>query len=119
MRSYYPGYGEKSGRTAIFVLFLIGVVLTVGLYFVKTHALTAKAEAAHLQRMVSSQQSAVKVLEAELAHLESPNRLADMARKELGLTPIKVEQVLSVDEIVETFPLRDEPLGETGGGAHE
>ena len=117
MRSYYPGYGEKSGRAAIFVLFLIGVVLTVGLYFVKTRAQTAKTDAAHLQRQVSHQQSAVKVLEAELAHLESPNRLAVMAQAELGLMPIKAENILSVDEISEVFPLRQELV--EAGVAHE
>ena len=112
MRSYYPGYGERSGRAAIFVLFLIGVILTVGLYFVKTRAQTAKAEAAYLQRQVSHQQSAVKVLEAELAHLESPSRLAVMAQEELGLMPIKADNVLGIDEVAESFPLREVKAGD-------
>ncbi len=109
MRAYYPGYDEKTGRTAIFVLFLLGVVLTVGLYFVKTRAQTAKAEAGRLERLLRDEQNAVKVLQAELAHLESPERLEELAIAELGLSSIKVDRVITVSELSETFPLRREP----------
>jgi len=116
MRSYYPGYGEKTGRTAIFILFLIGLALTIGLYFVKTRAQTAKAEAAQLQRLVTSEQNAVKVLRAELAHLQSPDRLGVMAENELGLVPAKAEQIVSIAQIEEMFPLR-QPVKEGAGEA--
>lgn len=107
MRGYYPGYGQKSGGGIVFALFILGVFLTVCLYFVKTRAQAAKAEVIRLERLVHAEQSAVKVLRAELSHLESPGRLSVIANAELGLEPIKVEQVIAVSEIAELFPLRD------------
>ncbi len=110
MRSY-PGYRRGVGGSIIFALFLVGVILTVGLYFVKTRAQTAKTEASQLLRKVEAEQKAVKLLRAELAHLESPDRLSDLAERELGLLPVKSEQTISPEELVEMIPMRDLPDG--------
>lgn len=106
MRGYYPKYRERSGGGIIFVLFLVGVFLTVCLYFVKTRAQTAKSEAVRLERLVNAERAAVKILQAELAHLESPARLSQLAETELGLVPITIERVKSLEDVVQDFPLR-------------
>jgi len=65
-------YGKgRTGGGVVFFLFLLGVVLTLGLYFVKTRAQTAKSEARTLQRTLDAEQLVVSTLKAELAHLGS------------------------------------------------
>lgn len=108
MRGYYARYNERSGFGIIFILFFIGAVLTIGLYFVKTRAQTAKSQAVRLASQVAVEQSAVKVLRAELAHLENPARLSELSAEKLGLKPIEVETLLTIDDIEKTFPLRDD-----------
>jgi len=80
------------------------VVLTLGLYFVKTRAQTAKSEARTLQRTLDAEQLVVSTLKAELAHLESPARLEQLASDQLGLAPTSVEQIKTLDELTEALP---------------
>ncbi|NNE58641.1 MAG: hypothetical protein HKN36_11085 [Hellea sp.] len=102
-------HNQSVGGSIIFVLFLIGAVLTLGLYYVKTNAQTAKAEAAQLQRLVSAELAAIKVLKAELAHLESPARLSELSASRLGFSSIEVKQTLTLKDIESVFPLKDQP----------
>ncbi len=106
MRGQYSAYGQRSGGGVVFVLFLVGVILTICLYFVKMRAQTAKAEAAQLEQIVRSEEIAIKVLKAELAHLESPSRLSELSSKKLELSPIQASQMIIAKDIVEIFPLR-------------
>ena len=101
---------DNSTRYAlVFVLFLIGVLLTVALYYIKTRAQSAQSEAQRLSYQISQEQEAVNVLLAEIAHLESPDRIRELAEAELGLTPIEVEQFLSANNLDQALPLKDEP----------
>ena len=62
---------SRSGG-AVFFLFLLGVILTLGLYFVKTWVQTAKAETTGLEAELNSEQEIVSTLRSELAHLQNP-----------------------------------------------
>ena len=109
--SYYPG-SEKSSRQALaFLLFFLGIGLTVGLYYVKIRAQSAKAEASRLERLVNVEEAAIKVLRAEIAHLENPARLGELAVAELGLEPTSTQQVISLEEIEQKFPIVSEEDG--------
>jgi len=77
----------------------------VALYYVKTRAQSAKSEVSRLERLVKTEQGAVNVLKAELAHLETPARLGELAETELGLTPIKVEKTVQIEDITTLFPV--------------
>lgn len=105
---YNANYSRRKNGGAIFFLFALGVVLTLGLYFVKTRAQTAKAEAAGLERQLNIEKAELLKLKSELAYLENPARVEALANQTLGLKPIAVEQLISIDEIGEHFPLRDE-----------
>jgi cell division protein FtsL len=104
--SSYVAQRQSSRNVAAFVLFLIGIVLTVGLYYVKTKAQSAKADVARLEQLVLTEKAAINVLEAELAHLESPARLSALAKAQLGLEPIGTDHLGSVENLDEEFPLR-------------
>ena len=99
---------RKGGGVVVFLLFLLGVILTVGLYFVKTKVQSARTEVNNLTQRVENERYSVKLLAAELAHQESPDRIAVLAENSLGMTSTGVVQAISLDEIEEHFPLREE-----------
>lgn len=109
MRASYLGPISNSGRAARrmswFLLFLIGVALTVTLYFVKTHAQSAKRDVRDLSRAIAAEETAIRVLRAELAYLESPTRLSELNQAHLNLTPILPEYERAKKDIEVLFPL--------------
>lgn len=108
MSAYNASYTRRKSGGAIFFLFALGVILTLGLYFVKTRAQTAKADAAGLERQLQVEKSEVLKLKSELAHLENPARVEALATETLGMDVIKVERVISLDELDVSFPRKDE-----------
>ncbi|CAM3629572.1 hypothetical protein [Litorimonas haliclonae] len=98
---------SASKRLSAFILFVIGVALTVGLFYIKTRAQTAKEDVVRLEREIASEERAISVLEAELAFRESPERLAGLAERKLGFEPISTKTTLTVEELAETLPFRE------------
>ena len=112
--------GRATRRMSWFLLFLIGVALTVTLYFVKTHAQSAKKDVRDLTRSIAQQDAAIQVLKAELAYLENPTRLSELNDEHLGLVSIAPEKELLVRDIEIRFPLIETELSdgvEPGEGA--
>ena len=103
----YVDNRRAAKRLSWVLLFSIGVAMTVSLYFVKTHAQTANKEVPPLQNGEKNQTAAIKVLEAELAYLSGPERLARLAEQSLGLAPIAPEDTSKTQHINTLFPLRD------------
>jgi cell division protein FtsL len=103
----YVDNRRAAKRLSWVLLFSIGVAMTVSLYFVKTHAQTAKKEVTRLEKGVKNQTAAIKVLEAELAYLSGPERLARLAEQSLGLAPIAPEDTSKTQNINALFPLRE------------
>ena len=101
----YSGSARASRRMSWFLLFLIGVALTVTLYFVKTHAQSAKRDVKDLKRAIAAEEVAVRVLRAELAYLKNPERLSDLNKSHLGLEPVLPTQERSGQDIETLFPL--------------
>jgi len=105
--SAYMHNSSASKRLSAFVLFVIGVALTVGLFYIKTRAQTAKETVVKLERSIEAEKRAVTVLEAEIAFRERPERLAELAKQNLGFEPISTKTTLKVEELVEALPLRE------------
>ncbi len=76
------------------------LVLTLGVlvYRAKTEAKRDEARLEALRVDVAAQERAFKVLQAEIAHLENPERLRRLALLHLGLTPIDPLRVVTLDE---------------------
>lgn len=108
----YATPGRAAKRMSWFLLFLVGVALTVTLYFVKTHAQSAKREVRQLTQSIAAEEAAIRVLRAELAYLASPARLSDLNDEHLKLTSIMPEQERSVSDIASMFPMTEEVLPE-------
>jgi len=107
MSVYYRDQAKLARRMTAFLLFLVGVVLTVALYYVKTRAQSAKAEVKHLERQVKSESAAINVLRAEIAHLENPERLKQLSSEQLGLMDTLASQNMSEADIAARIPMRD------------
>ena len=85
------------------MLFALGIVLVVALYYVKIRAQTAQKNILAIQKSMESELAAIKVLEAEIAILESPDRLMSLTREQLGLEPVKVTQIYKVEDLEGLF----------------
>lgn len=103
--SYYPGQSKTSRQLTYILMFLIGTGLTVGLYYVKTRAQSSKSEVARLERTLKAEYAALNVLRAEIAYLESPKRVSELARGELELVPVQAGSVVALEDIDKQFPL--------------
>jgi len=104
---YIPSHIRAARRMTAFILFVIGVSLTVGLYYVKTRAQSAKKEVRRLEHLISQEEASLRVLKAEIAYLENPARLKELSSEHLGLEPIDVEDVITVSDIAIRFPLKE------------
>jgi len=119
MSVYIPSHIRAARRMTAFILFVIGVSLTVGLYYVKTRAQSAKKEVRRLERLISQEEVSLRVLKAEVAYLENPARLKGLSSQHLGLEPVDNDSVISVSDIASRFLLKEDASQielEAGGG---
>lgn len=96
----------RIGRLGWLGLMLVGIGLVIILFFVKTNALEAKAELRKLERTLEHTQAEIRIINAEIAHLESPERLRKLASEHLGLEPVSAERTLSLAEAVKLIPAK-------------
>lgn len=101
----YSGPTRAAKRMSWFLLFLIGVALTVTLYFVKTHSQSAKNDVRQLTRAIATEEGAIRVLRAELAYLNNPARLSELNVTHLKLMSISPKQERVIGDIEDLFPL--------------
>ena len=109
MSAHYPQKNApRIGRLGWSLLMLIGVGLVVVLFSIKTRALEAKAHMRKLERTLERERAEVRMLGAELALLESPERLRALAEEQLGLEPVKAARVLTLEQAAQTLAKKDE-----------
>jgi len=101
----FPNHAQTARRMTALTLFVIGVSLTVVLYYVKTRAQSARAESVQLERLIQSEEAQIRVLLAEIAFLENPERLRELSMEQLGLEPIKVDRIIAQKDIEKHFPM--------------
>ena len=106
MSVHHHSSARASRALSGFLLFLVGLGLTVGLYYVKTRAQTAREAVTSLEREVAAEEQAIAVLRAEIAYLESPTRLAELGASELALGATDAERIVEADALVAAIPLR-------------
>jgi len=69
------------------LLFVVLVALILGVYLAKTLAGRERGQIATVERKISQERDRIVLLEAEVAHLERPERLSAMARSYANLAP--------------------------------
>lgn len=102
------------GKAGWLLLILLGVVLIGLLYTVKTRAMQARAKLAQLEYTRKQEEADVKILQAELALLKSPQRLGELAEHYLGLQPVEAMRILDLENAVRVLPKK--PVDKTSEG---
>jgi cell division protein FtsL len=78
---------------------LIAIIL--GVYLAKTVAGRERAEIAKIERQIKSERQRIRLLQAEVAHLEQPGRIERLAVAYLKLEPVTANRETEVEKIVE------------------
>jgi cell division protein FtsL len=67
------------------------LVLVLVVYLAKTGAGDKSADIDRIEGQITDEQTQIRLLDAELAHEEQPERLASLATKYLGLQPVPAQ----------------------------
>ena len=89
--------------------FLCLTVLVFGVYFSKAHAGHETAEITDVDQQIADAQRRVRLLNAELAHLEAPARVEALSQQYLGLIPISAKHETSDTGLMEIARQASEP----------
>lgn len=86
-------------RTLNVLLTSVLVVLAVGVNLAKTFAGKERTEIVRTERDIRNETRQIRVLQAEVAHLEQPERLERLSRAYLAMAPVNVKQETTVDDL--------------------
>jgi cell division protein FtsL len=75
------------------------LVLALGVYLVKAGAGRERAQIASVERQIVEEQTRMRLLHAEVAHLEDPERIGRLSRVYLGMTPIAPKREASPESL--------------------
>ena len=81
---------------------VIAAVAALFLFVVKQEVRQMEDELRAAHRDILAQQEAIHVLETEWSYLNQPARIADLAKRHLGLGPISAARIVRLDDL----PLR-------------
>lgn len=77
------------------------LVLALGVYLSKTGAGREGAETAKMQRQIDDERSRIRMLRAEVAYLEQPERIERLSTEFLGMQPTAAKREMEPDALVE------------------
>ncbi len=81
---------------------VVAAVAALFLFAVKEEVSQMENDLRAIHRNILAQQEAIQVLETEWSYLNQPARLADLAKRHLGLQPIPAVRIVRLDDL----PLR-------------
>lgn len=90
-------------RLSMFVFWLLLLAAVAGRYQAEVSVRDARAELKRLQQEKSEEIREIQILRAELAYLESPDRLAGLAERLTELEPLSGAQLLTADDFLLAF----------------
>lgn len=77
------------------------VVIILGVYLAKTLAGRERAEIARVERQIVAERARIRLLQAEVAHLEQPGRIERLAVGYLKMAPVPAIREAHPDQLVE------------------
>lgn len=81
--------------------FLVLVALILGVYLAKTIAGRERAQIASAERGIAAEKAEIRVLKAEVAHLEEPARIQKLSETYLGMVPLPIKREVDPDALAE------------------
>ena len=86
------------------LLDLIGVgllvIIIVGVYLAKTMAGTERADIARIERQIGAEKARIRLLQAEVAHLEQPGRIERLSVAYLNMAPVPAIREATADQLI-------------------
>jgi hypothetical protein len=84
-------------------LIAFGLLVTVilGVYLAKTLAGRERAEIANVTRQIKIETQRIRLLEAEVAHLEQPGRIERLSVVYLKMEPVTAHREAGVDQVID------------------
>lgn len=76
-------------------------------YVVKYRTIYASEQLVKTCHLIDKEKDAISLLRAEFAHLARPDRIQALAASKLGLQPLALSQIATVDELPEAQPKVD------------
>ncbi len=73
-------------------------------YGVKYRTIYASEQLVKTRHLIDKEKDAINLLRAEYAHLARPDRVQALANSQLGLQPLALSQIATVDELPEARP---------------
>jgi len=77
------------------------VALVLGVYLAKTMAGRERAEIARMDRQIDEEHARIRLLQAEVAHLEEPARLERLSAAYLGMAPVSIKRDVGPDGLAD------------------
>jgi hypothetical protein len=76
-------------------------VLILGVYLAKTIAGGERAKIAGVERQIGAEKARIRLLQAEVSHLEQPARIERLSETYLGMAPVAFKREADVDALPE------------------
>lgn len=73
--------------------------IVLGVYLAKTIAGRERAEIARVERQIDSERERIRLLQAETAFLEQPERIERLSSAYLGLGPVQAKRETTEDDL--------------------
>lgn len=84
---------------------LIGIAVLVsvifGVYLAKTIAGRERADIAKIERKIEAEKTRIRLLQAEVAHLEQPGRIERLSTSYLGMKPVTVTNEANLEQLAD------------------
>ena len=87
-------------RATMMLLCLLLLAAAAGRYKAEVSVREARAEIRDLEGAKTEELSQIKILRAEIAYLENPDRLARLAARHTDLEPLAGSQLVTADEFL-------------------
>ena len=77
------------------------MAIILGVYLAKTVAGHERAEIASVEKQIVAEQARIRLLQAEVAHLEQPARIESLSTAHLGMAPLQAKHETTIDKLSE------------------
>jgi hypothetical protein len=88
------------------------VLIILGVYLAKTVAGGERAEIAMVERQIKVEKARIRLLEAEVAHLEQPGRIERLSVGYLKMEPVPANREATVDQLIDVARAGPAPKSE-------
>jgi len=78
---------------------LVAIILSV--YLAKTIAGRERTEIATVEKQIDAERDRIRLLQAEVAHLEQPSRIEQLSSTHLGMVPIPAKNEITPENLAE------------------